>query len=56
MEYDPRDAYVEPLTANQDYGWQRAGPEWQTTRMPKVSSAETRYADAMTKAGEDYLL
>jgi len=52
--YDPKDAWVEPLVESQKYGWVRPGPEWSTTRYPKVSSAETRYADAMTRQGEDY--
>ena len=51
--YDPQQAWVEPLTEAQRYGWNAQGPEWTTTRFPKVSSAETRYADAMTRQGED---
>ena len=46
---------LEPLTEAQKYGWQRGGAEWATKRWPKVSSAETRYADSMVRQGEDYL-
>ena len=46
---------MEPLTEAQKYGWQRGGAEWATKRWPKVSSAETRYADSMVRQGEDYL-
>ena len=55
IKYDPKDAWVEPLTEAQKYGWQRGGAEWATKRWPKVSSAETRYADSMVRQGEDYL-
>ena len=40
--YDPKDAWVEPLTEAQSYGWTQPTEEWATKRWPKVSSAETR--------------
>lgn len=57
IDYEPKNAYVKPILGSQEYGWEvpTAGPEYQCKRHPKVSSAETRYADSMVRQGEDYL-
>eukprot|EP01043_Picozoa_sp_COSAG02_P044223 COSAG02_NODE_3931_length_6026_cov_24.896575_5_plen_118_part_00 len=47
IAYDPKDAWVEPLTEAQKYGWTQPTAEWATKRWPKVSSAETRCAQLL---------
>ena len=49
IAYDPKEAWVQPLTEAQKYGWAQPTEEWQTKRWPKVSSAETRCAQSLRK-------
>ena len=49
--YDPKDAWVEPLTEAQSYGWTQPTAEWATKRWPKVSSAETRCEPLLPACG-----
>ena len=55
IEYDPKTAFVTPILGSMEYGWNAPTADYATKRHPKVSSAETRYADSMVRQGEDYL-
>ena len=52
LKFGPSEKYVHPMTCNQDLGWRaEEGKDVNTVRRPKKSCAETKYADAMVKAG-----
>lgn len=53
VERDPRSKTRLPLTAGQEYGWDRESVV-RSKRFPKQSCAETAYIDAMVKSGVYY--
>ena len=55
IECDPKTAFVTPILGSMECGWNAPTADYATKRHPKVSSAETRYADSMVRQGEDYL-
>ena len=55
IECDPKTAFVAPILGSMECGWNAPTADYATKRHPKVSSAETRYADSMVRQGEDYL-
>merc|ERR1712113_834754 len=50
---DPMDKYKAPMTESQKLGWHEE--EVYNERFPKNSCNETRYADAMVRAGVDFI-
>mmetsp|Transcript_79429 Transcript_79429/g.184318 ORF Transcript_79429/g.184318 Transcript_79429/m.184318 type:complete len:178 (-) Transcript_79429:125-658(-) len=52
MMKDPMDKYKAPMTEAQSIGWHEE--EVFNERFPKKSCEETRYADEMVKAGQDF--
>merc|ERR1719316_2288172 len=53
LRKDPMDKYKAPMTDSMRIGWHEE--EVFNERFPKTSCAETRYADAMVMAGQDYI-
>lgn len=47
----PQDRFKAPMTEAQSIGWHEEGVH--NERVPKLSCAETRYADEMIKSGKD---
>mmetsp|Transcript_83766 Transcript_83766/g.147836 ORF Transcript_83766/g.147836 Transcript_83766/m.147836 type:complete len:176 (-) Transcript_83766:61-588(-) len=53
MKKDPMDKYKAPMSESQKVGWHEE--EVYNERFPKTSCNETRYADAMVRAGVDFI-